>query len=119
MKLYKREAYGIKFPVLEQNVLPPKPYDALNFAGFIWVRNIDVLTENVMRHEAIHTIQARALWYVPYYVWYVSEYLIRLVYCMNHGLAYSNISFEREAYENEEKIEYKNERKRFDFLKYI
>jgi hypothetical protein len=49
-----------------------------------------------------------------YYVWYVVEWLVRLPF----GNAYRSISFEREAFANDEDGEYIVNRELFNFLKY-
>ena len=74
---------------------------------------IDDITLN---HEKIHTAQIKELWYVFFYLWYIIEWLIRL---FMKGDAYRNISFEKEAYNNENDLNYLHSRKRFGFAKYI
>nr|DAU35071.1 MAG TPA: hypothetical protein [Caudoviricetes sp.] len=36
--------------------------------------------------------------WIGFYLWYIIEYLIRLIMYRDTKLAYKNISFEREAY---------------------
>jgi hypothetical protein len=118
MEKFKKEAYGIKFTVIENNLLPPKGYSAINL-GVIFVRDINVITDNVMRHEAIHTLQARELLYIPYYIMYLLEYVVKLCLCFKHKKAYYSISFEQEAYNNARNLNYRKERRWFAFMKYI
>lgn len=61
--------------------------------------DIDELTIN---HEEIHTEQIKELWYVFFYLWYVVDWLIKLVIYRNFRDAYVNVVFEREAYANDE-----------------
>lgn len=95
---------------------------------------IDDVTIN---HERIHTSQIKELLYIFFYVWYGVEWLIRLVQYWRVGytaykdsglkealrklnyMAYRNLSFEREAYQNEGYLSYLDHRKRFNFLKYV
>ena len=73
------------------------------------------LSEVDIHHESIHTAQCKELWYIGFMLWYVIEWIIRLP----KGDAYRNISFEREAYDNEKNLNYLKNRKRFTFLKYL
>lgn len=52
-----------------------------------------------------------------FYIWYVVEWFVKLFF---HGSsAYRNISFEREAYSNQEDDSYLKNRKMFAFFKYL
>ena len=101
------------------------------------------ITEVDLNHERIHERQMRELLYIFFYVWYGVEWLIRLIQFWRIGytsykesndkwlkrikealwklnyMAYRNISFEREAYQNEGHLNYLENRKRFNFLKYL
>lgn len=70
-------------------------------------------------HESIHFRQQIELGILPFYVWYLLEYLIRLIQFRNRRLAYLNISFEREAYANESDFEYLVNRKFWAFRRYL
>ena len=78
-----------------------------------------LVTEDDMIHEFIHVKQWRELWYIGFLVWYIIEWLIRLVQYRNFNLAYRNISFEREAYDNEKNLSYLDTRKPFNWMKYL
>lgn len=54
--------------------------------------------------------------YVFFYLWYVIEWLIRL---FGKGNAYRNISFEQEAYSNDDNMKYLDIRKHYAWFKYI
>ena len=57
---------------------------------------------------------------MPFYLWYGLEWFVRwLCYGFDFGKAYANISFEREAYGNQDNPEYPQYRKRYAFLKYV
>ena len=113
-----KEAYGIKLRIVENKVLPPKGFVAINL-GWIFTRDAQKLTESVLRHEAIHTVQAREMLFVPYYLLYLLEYLVKLFICGNADKAYKSISFEQEAYLNSKNPNYLQERKNFAWAKYI
>lgn len=88
--------------------------------------------ENDLSHEAIHMTQWRELFIIGFVIWYIIEWLIRVViytlqWIINgckkgtfswHKL-YRSISFEREAYANDKDPNYLNTRKRYAFLKYM
>ena len=84
--------------VIENKLIPFKGFKAINLFGVIFVRKGARMTSTDFNHEAIHTAQMKELGYVFFYVLYVIEWLYRL--CKS-GNAYRNISFEREAYEND------------------
>jgi len=72
-----------------------------------------------MNHERIHLRQQLELLILPFYVWYFVEYLFRLVQFKDRKMAYRNISFEREAYENEKDLGYLKGRSFWRFLRYL
>ena len=75
----------------------------------------------MLNHERIHTAQMKELLYLPFYLLYGMEWLIRLVMYRNTREAYRNISFEREAYNMQNNFHYiiDKERKSYAFIKYI
>lgn len=102
------------------NYLVPKGYIAITLFPFILLRASHLRTNNVLiNHERIHLGQQSELLIVPFYAWYGLEFLIRLVYYKNFSRAYRNISFEREAYKNENDLNYLKSRPFFNFLKYL
>lgn len=66
-----------------------------------------------------YTILTMLLSFCAFYVWYFLEYLIRLAIKKNHDEAYVSISFEKEAYLNEGKPRYLENRDYFSFIKYL
>ena len=88
----------------------------MNLFGVLFVRGNARIDDITLNHEKIHTAQIKELLYVFFYVWYVIEWLIRL---FMKGNAYRNISFEREAYNNENDLDYLHDRKRFSWTSYL
>ena len=87
---------------------------------FILVRDKELrLDKRLINHEKIHLRQQLELLVFPFYLWYLVEYFIRLIQYKNAHQAYINISFEREAYENDEDLAYLKNRKWFGFLRYV
>lgn len=78
------------------------------------------LKENrvLINHEKIHLKQQLELLIIPFFVIYVLEFYIRLLQYNNWKMAYRNISFEREAYENEKDLNYIKRRPLWNFIGY-
>lgn len=89
-----------RMKVIHNRLLPPgRNYSAINLFGVLFVKNGTAVTPLLLNHEAIHTAQMRELWYLPFYLLYIMEWLWRLAECRGNSYkAYRSISFEREAY---------------------
>ena len=72
-----------------------------------------------MNHERIHYRQQLEMLVILFYVWYVLEYVVRLIQYGKRREAYKNIGFEREAYMKEKDLEYINNRSFWRFLIYL
>ena len=97
--------------IIYNNIIPFKGFLAINLFGVLFVRGTyRDLSATVLNHEKIHTAQMKELWYIPFYVIYLLEWVVRL---FMPGNAYRNISFEREAYDNEGNMSYLASRKRY------
>lgn len=112
--------------IIWNNFIPFRGFRAVNLFGVLFARCNAVISETTLRHERIHTMQMREMLYVPFYLWYGVEYVIRLVGwsfgkkpCGPNGRPYDRMGFEREAYGNEHDADYPKTRKRFSWLKYI
>jgi hypothetical protein len=101
--------------IIRNNIIPFTGYKAMNLFGVLFVRGNARIDDITLNHEKIHTAQIKEMLYIFFCLWYVIEWLIRLP----KGNAYRNISFEREAYDNQYDLNYLKSRKRFDFAKYI
>lgn len=91
----------------------------MNLFGILLIRKGKVMTDNNIRHEQIHTRQMCEMLFLPFYVWYVIEWLVRLIIYRDPKIAYKRISFEQEAYKNEDDITYLSKRKLFTWVKYL
>jgi hypothetical protein len=86
---------------------------------FMFIVKTAASRENV-NHEMIHFQQQKELLVIPAILLYVVEFLIKLVYYrFNTQKAYRNVSFEREAYENEINYDYLDQRKFWSVFKYV
>ena len=94
-----------------------KNFYAINFCGIVFAKRRLSPTER--RHERIHTLQQRELLYIGFFVWYLIEWLVRLLQYCNATKAYFNISIEREAYAHESDKDYERHRRHYASFAYI
>ncbi|POS02519.1 hypothetical protein Q361_10325 [Flavobacterium croceum DSM 17960] len=100
--------------------LTPKGFRGITIYPFVFLSNKQDKDNLVfITHERIHLQQQLELLILPFYVWYVLEFLIRLVQYKNRREAYYNICFEREAYRYESDFLYLKKRKKWSFLKFL
>ena len=106
--------------VIYNKYIPFKGYIAINLFGLVFARkefkSISRVTEN---HEATHTAQMKELLFVFFYLWYGIEWLVRLFQYQDRKVAYLNISFERESYQNQNNLGYLRSRKKYRNFKYL
>jgi hypothetical protein len=129
--------------VIYNNKIPFKGFIAMCFYPFILVRYDKkvLFDDTTTRHELIHANQQQEMYAVGtviaavlfifgcgwwslaalplFFYWYVVEWLMRWAYYRNRDTAYKNISFEREAYNNQADINYLRTRKHYAFLKLL
>lgn len=99
--------------------LTPRGFRGLTFFPFVFMVNKeDKFNKVFINHEKIHIRQQLELLIFPFFVWYTVEYLVRLIQFKDRKKAYYNISFEREAYANENNINYLKTRPLWSFIKY-
>ncbi len=106
--------------ILVSKWMVPKGYIGITLFPFVFVKHSG-LKENqrFVNHEKIHLRQQWELLVLPFFVWYFIEFIIRYLKYRNWTLAYRNISFEREAYANEDSLYYLSKRKFWSFLKFL
>lgn len=105
--------------IVRNNIIPFKGYKCVNLFGILFVRGDSVIGSVDINHESIHTAQMKEMLYVFFYLWYVIEWLVRLVRYRNARTAYRNIGFEREAYMNQGNMGYLQGRGRYAWVKYL
>ena len=87
---------------------------------FILVKTHDLkLNKAIINHENIHLRQQLELLLIPFYILYLLNYLLNLLYYRQHDKAYLNIVFEREAYVNERNLTYLKTRKFWSWIRYF
>lgn len=106
--------------VIVYKYLIPKGFRGFTFFPFIFLSDKKDKSHAVLlNHEKIHIKQQLALLVVFFFIWYIIEFLMRLLQFKNRREAYYNISFEREAYANEKDLNYLKRRSLWNFLKYL
>ncbi len=100
--------------------LIPKGFRGLTVYPFILVKYREDLKDSIfINHEKIHIRQQVELLIIPFFIWYLAEYFVRLLQYKNGLLAYKNISFEREAYSEESNLLYLKNRSLYRFCKFF
>lgn len=113
--------------IIRNRFIPVKGFKAINLFGILFVRGNSVISNRILTHERIHTMQMREMLYLPFYLWYGIEYVIKFIgrkfgkknpFYPNYR-TYDLIGFEREAYDNEHDVDYPKTRKHYSWFKYI
>ena len=73
----------------------------------------------IINHESIHIKQQEEMLIIPFYLWYIIEWAIKVPIYFSFQKAYHNISFEREAYDNDDNLSYLSDRKHYAWIKRI
>lgn len=106
--------------IIYNNLIPFKGYKAINLFGILFIRKGCIMSDIDLNHEAIHTAQIKEMLYIFFYLWYIIEFII--LFFINSSKSwnerYHQISFENEAYSNQDDLEYLNKRKHYSWIKY-
>lgn len=104
--------------IIKNKLIPFGNYYAINLFGFVFTKRD--LKDWEKQHEEIHTEQMKELLYIPFYLLYVVEFLIKLpFYKFNWNNAYKAVSFEREAYYYQDWIFYIQYRFGYTWLRFL
>ncbi len=105
---------------IQSKYLVPKGFSALTVFPFIFLKWKECRRDlTLINHENIHLRQQLELLILPFFLWYALEFLVHLLKFKNANLAYRNISFEKECYQNEADFAYIQKRKFWGFLNYL
>lgn len=130
--------------VIYNDIIPFKGFRAITILPFIFARKAAKwLKDYEENHECIHLRQQLEVliaafilifamvhvfniswWWLlasplVFFVWYGIEWLIRFAICHDTHVAYRNIAFEQEAYNNQLDMKYLSNRKLFAWIEYI
>ena len=127
--------------IIRNKIVPFGDFDVMNILGLLFVREEVVLDDEIINHEAIHTVQQYeilalsaivaliasniyATWWwlllalVMPFALYILAWFIELL-LPPYGTAYKDSPFEREAYANQRNPKYLATRPLFAWWKYI
>lgn len=96
---------------------------AVTFFPYIFLRKSyfdrmpQVVYDKTICHESIHIAQQKELLVIFFYLFYFLEFFIK--FFRWGAYTYENLSFEKEAYQNESNLDYLSSRGRWAFLKYM
>jgi UDP-galactopyranose mutase len=101
-------------------LIVPKGFHGITLFPFIFLKKKSLKQDQILiNHEKIHLKQQKELLILLFYLIYGLEWIVKFFIYKNGYLAYRNLSFEREAYQNENNQEYLKKRKLWSFLNYL
>jgi hypothetical protein len=97
------------------------PFEFTGFTvwPFIFFLRGRVVSNTLLRHEYIHGRQQRETLWRAFFMMYLLEFFIKLIYHRSFYTAYYSLSFERECYQNAHNENYLKKRKPFAWVKHI
>lgn len=104
--------------LIKNKWFPFGDYKCINICGIVFYKGSD-LTDKTINHEKIHSKQMLELLYIGFYLWYGIEYLIVRLFNKIQNNAYHDVSFEEEAHNNDDNLNYLKTRKLYAWFKYI
>ena len=119
ISVYGNINYLEDMKVVKNRFIPPRGFAYVNLFGVLFTRRDSSISDKTLYHEMIHTEQMKEMLYIFFYLWYLIEWLIRLIILRDSHKAYRAISFEQEAYANQENLTYLEGRKRYRWLSYL
>lgn len=125
MSVNKYIYFGLIFVYLRLMIfiskyIVPKGFAGITLFPFIFLKKKDLKQDPfLINHEKIHIKQQKELLIIFFYIIYGLEWLIKMFTYKNSYLTYQNLSFEREAYQNENNLLYLNKRKTWNFINYF
>ncbi len=100
--------------------LIPNGYTGMTVFPFIILKHKHYLNhKTTINHEKIHIRQQIELLVLPFYILYFGNLFFNYLKYRNFQMAYRNIIFEREAYANENALDYLKSRSFWRFIKYF
>ncbi|RKE91990.1 hypothetical protein [Ichthyenterobacterium magnum] len=106
--------------ILISKYLVPKGYIGITLFPFVVLKSsVLKFNKTLLNHEKIHLRQQLELLVIPFYLFYAIEFIVRLFQFKNWHKAYKNISFEKEAYKNENDLNYLKSRPFLAFFIYL
>ena len=116
-----------KINIKYSKIIPFKGYYAIQLFGTIYIReeykSLPV-RESTITHETLHLKQALdfgigKFGFIIFYLFYGLEWILKLPMYLFGKNPYRELSFEKEAYDNQYNPDYPNTRKRWAWIKRI
>ena len=118
--LKKRILLTSGMKIIYSKYLPVKGFRAINLFGVVFARSEQPqLSRQIINHELIHTRQMLEMMIIGFYAWYITEWIIKWIIYKDRLMAYKNIGFEREAFDNDSDADYLKSRKWYSFAAYV
>lgn len=95
--------------IIKNKIIPPRGFSYVNLFGVLFTRRNKPISDVTLNHEHIHTEQMKEMLYVFFYLWYIVEWLVRLIILRDS----------HKAYANQENLAYREGRKRYSWLTYV
>ncbi|SHH02864.1 hypothetical protein [Winogradskyella jejuensis] len=106
--------------IIVSKYIVPKGYFGLTLFPFIVLKRKELLFNKILvNHEKIHLRQQLELLIIPFYLLYFIEFIIRYAKLKDWQQTYRSISFEREAYINEQDSKFLKKRPFWNFINYF
>jgi len=104
--------------IINNKLIPFGDFLAINLFGYCFTKRN--LKDWQIRHEEIHSEQMKELLYIPFYLLYAIEFIIKLpFYKFNWNNAYRAVSFEREAYYYQDWSYYISYREKYAWRRFV
>jgi hypothetical protein len=98
----------------------PNGFVGITLFPFIILKKLALKQDKILiNHEKIHLKQQQELLILIFFIIYGLEWGIKFLIYKNGYLSYKNLSFEREAYQNENNLSYLETRKPWNFINYF
>tara|TARA_E500000331_G_scaffold76355_1_gene71651 strand:+ start:674 stop:1042 length:369 start_codon:yes stop_codon:yes gene_type:complete len=115
----------MKFPIMFENSkvpvwlskVSPIEIGAISLGLLVFSRG--EMSPETKNHETIHYKQWLELLFIGFLILYPLFWVINLLRYRSGDLAYYDIPFEREAYDNDQNLNYLNERKPYAWIHYL
>lgn len=103
-----------------QTLLKKTNFSGITLFPFILLKHKELKNNKILlNHEKIHLRQQLELAIIFFYLWYITEFIYWYTQYGKWYIAYRKISFEREAYAQESRLDYLQHRKFWNFWKYL
>lgn len=89
---------------------------AITLWPFIFIRSELAGNRVLINHEKIHVVQCKEMLVLFFYLWYVIEWFVKFCWYRSFQKAYKTLSFEKEAYGNQDNLKYLKKRRHFNWL---